>query len=49
MLVISIVVLDANKLGRMTYPTDTAGRHCTLDNGAFNFLYFTSPSDPVIL
>jgi len=49
MLIMAIVVLDTNKLGRMTYPTDMAGRHCTLDHPEFNFLYFTSPTDPVHL
>lgn len=47
MFITAIACLDLNKLQRMTYPTDQQGRHCTLDNGNYNYLYFTSPSDPV--
>ncbi len=31
----------------MTYPTDSSGRHCTLDNPKYNYLYFTSLQDSV--
>ena len=47
MLATAIACLDLNKLKRMTYPTDQQGRHCTLDNENYNYLYFTSPTDPV--
>ena len=30
----------------MTYPTDSSGRHCTLDNQNYNYLYFPSPNNP---
>ena len=47
MLATAIIVLDLEKLQRMTYPTDQMGRHCTLDNPNYNYLYFTSTTDPV--
>ena len=31
----------------MTYPTDSMGRKCTLDNPKFNYLYFTNINDHV--
>lgn len=49
MFITAIASLDLNKLQRMTYPTDQQGRHCTLDNGNYNYLYFTSPHDPVLI
>ena len=49
MLVGAIAGLDLGKLQRMTYPTDHQGRHCTLDNANYNYLYFTSTTDPVAL
>jgi hypothetical protein len=47
MLLGAILSLDLGKLQHMTYPTDQQGRHCTLDNPNYNYLYFTSSSDPV--
>ena len=47
MLGVAIAVLDLEKLQKMTYPTDQQGRHCTLDNPNYNYLYFTSLHDPV--
>ena len=47
MLVFSIVSLKAANLRDMTYPTDSMGRKCTLDNPVFNYLYFVNPADIV--
>jgi hypothetical protein len=46
MLVLAVSRLDLPQLQKMTYPTDSAGRHCTLDNPNYNYLYFPSPSTP---
>ena len=43
----SIILLDAEKLRIITYPTDGVGHKCTLDNPNYNYLYFTSFNDPV--
>jgi hypothetical protein len=49
MLGTAIASLDLNNLQKMTYPTDQEGRHCTLDNANYNYLYFTSSNDPVLV
>jgi hypothetical protein len=46
MLGIAIAKLNLPALQKMTYPTDSQGRHCTLDNANFNYLYFPSPKNP---
>lgn len=46
-LVGAIAVMDLNNLQKITYPTDSQGRMCTLDNPNYNYLYFTSFTDPV--
>lgn len=48
MFIAAIICLDLSSLQRMTYPTDQQGRHCTLDNSNYNYLYFSSSNDPVI-
>ncbi len=47
MFLIAIFNFNLDALQKMTYPTDQMGRHCTLDNANFNYLYFTSSNDPV--
>lgn len=49
MFIAAIASMDVAKLQRMTYPTDQQGRHCTLDNQNYNYLYFASSNDPVHL
>lgn len=46
MLGIAIACINLPALQKMTYPTDSEGRHCTLDNQNYNYLYFPSPSNP---
>ena len=46
MFVTAIVSFNLTQLAKMTYPTDSAGRHCTLDNANYNYLYFPSPNNP---
>ena len=46
MFVMAVINLNLIKLQKMTYPTDSMGRHCTLDNANFNYLYFPSPNNP---
>lgn len=46
MLGIAIASFNLTQLAKMTYPTDSAGRHCTLDNPNYNYLYFPSPNNP---
>jgi hypothetical protein len=43
----AIAVMDLTQLQKITYPTDSQGRMCTLDNPNYNYLYFTSFTDPV--
>lgn len=47
MLIFAIVSMNPTHLRDMTYPTDSMGRKCTLDNSQFNYLYFVDPSDIV--
>lgn len=46
MFVMAVVSFNLGQLAKMTYPTDSAGRHCTLDNSNYNYLYFPSPNNP---
>lgn len=46
MFITALVTLNMSALQKMTYPTDSQGRHCTLDNNNFNFLYFPTPNNP---
>ena len=46
MFIAAIVFLNLFQLQKMTYPTDSSGRHCTLDNQNYNYLYFPSPNNP---
>lgn len=49
MLIVAIVSLNLYNLQKMTYPADSQGRHCTLDNPNFNYLYFVDPQDIVTI
>jgi len=46
MLITAAVSFNLAQLAKMTYPTDSSGRHCTLDNPNYNYLYFPSPNNP---
>lgn len=46
MLGLAIYCFRPQKLAEMTYPTDQEGRHCTLDHSSYDYLYFTSVTDP---
>jgi hypothetical protein len=46
MFITAVVSFNLTQLANMTYPTDSAGRHCTLDNPNYNYLYFPSPNNP---
>lgn len=45
MFVIALVCLNLPALQKMTYPTDSQSRHCTLDNANYNYIYFTTPNN----
>mgnify|MGYP007068602151 FL=1 len=49
MFVLACVVFNQQKLQYITYPTDGMGRKCTLDSPDFNYLYFTSVQDSVLI
>jgi len=49
MLIWAFINFNLDKLKQTTYPADIDGRLCTKDNNVYNYLYFTSPSDTVIL